>query len=222
MAVVKFKNMVLTVIMLIGIVVSGQDTNTEKENGELKVGDEAPKFALLTLEGNYETLSRWCGKQLSRPASQPDRYVVVASFFATWCSPCMKELPHLQNLYEKYEGQLVKFFLIDITEATRTMEKYKDSPFPGPFLKEKGMTLPILIDRYGMAMEKYVPDKMLPRLFVMDKYRTIRLIKRGFTEEEDFEKDLSGLIDELLGEALITNPPLSGERRLQEIEAGEE
>ena len=36
MVVVKFKNMVLTVIMLMGIVVSGQDTNTEKENGELK------------------------------------------------------------------------------------------------------------------------------------------------------------------------------------------
>ena len=79
------------------------------------------------------------------------------------------------------------------------------------------MTLPILIDRYGMAMDKYVPDKMLPRLFVMDKYRTIRLIKRGFDEEEDFEKDLSVLIDELLGEEL-TPKPTGG---LQENKAGE-
>ena len=47
-------------------------------------------------------------------------------------------------------------------------------------------------------MEKYVPDKMLPRLFVLDRYRTIRLIKRGFHEGEDFEGELSTLIDELL------------------------
>jgi len=43
-----------------------------------------------------------------------------------------------------------------------------------------------------------VPDKMLPRLFVLDKYRTIKLIKRGFHEGEDFEGELSAIIDELL------------------------
>ena len=58
--------------------------------------------------------------------------------------------------------------------------------------------MPLLLDTYGMAMERYVPDKMLPRLFVLDKYRTIKLIKRGFNEEEDFEGELSALIDELL------------------------
>jgi hypothetical protein len=41
---------------------------------------------------------------------------------------------------------------------------------------------------------------MLPRLFVLNKYRTIKLIKRGFHEGEDFEGELSALIDELLEE----------------------
>ena len=60
--------------------------------------------------------------------------------------------------------------------------------------------MPLLLDTYGMAMERYVPDKMLPRLFVLNKYRTIKLIKRGFHEGEDFEGELSALIDELLEE----------------------
>jgi thiol-disulfide isomerase/thioredoxin len=165
---------------------------------QLEIGDEAPKFALRTLDGKYELLTRWTGEKLSRPASQPIRHVVLVSFFATWCQPCMKELPHLENLWQKYQEDDVRIFLVDITDATRSVPKYADAPQPEPFLKERGLTMPLLLDTYGMAMERYVPDKMLPRLFVLDKYRTIRLIKRGFHEGEDFEGELSALIDELL------------------------
>ena len=164
----------------------------------LQIGDEAPKFALRTLDGKYELLTRWTGERLSRPASQPVRHVVLVSFFATWCQPCMKELPHLENLWQKYQEQEVRIFLVDITDATRSVPQYADAPEPAPFLKERGLTMPLLLDTYGMAMERYVPDKMLPRLFVLDKYRTIKLIKRGFHEGEDFEGELSAIIDELL------------------------
>ena len=165
---------------------------------QLQIGDEAPKFALRTLDGKYELLTRWTGERLSRPASQPVRHVVLVSFFATWCQPCMKELPHLENLWQKYQEQEVRIFLVDITDATRSVPQYADAPEPAPFLEERGLTMPLLLDTYGMAMERYVPDKMLPRLFVLDKYRTIKLIKRGFHEGEDFEGELSAIIDELL------------------------
>ncbi len=166
---------------------------------DLKPGDEAPKFTLKTTTGEYELLGRWSGKKLSRPASQPTRHVVVASFFATWCKPCMKELPHLQNLYEKYEGKDIKFFLIDITEATRTVEGNENSPEAGPFLKEKGITIPVLLDVYGIAKKEYGVVS-LPRLFVIDKYRKIQLIKKGFHEGDDFEEELSSVIDKFLVE----------------------
>ena len=131
--------------------------------------------------------------------TQPNRYVVVLSFFATWCKPCMKELPHLQNLYEKYMGQKIKFFLIDITEATRTVKGLEDVPKAGPFLAEKGITMPILYDSRGVAKKRY-GAKTLPRLYVIDKYRIIRKAKKGFTEGEDFEGELSEIIDQLLAE----------------------
>ena len=168
----------------------------------LKVGDIAPSWALMSGPGKFEFLKTWTeekGKKLKKPMTQPNRHVVVLSFFATWCKPCMKELPHLQNLYEKYQEEQIKFFLIDITEATRTVKGLEDSPKAGPFLEKKGLTMPILYDSRGVAKKRY-GAKTLPRLYVIDKYRTIRLAKKGFDQDEDFEGELSAVIDELLKE----------------------
>jgi len=173
--------------------------DTTKDPG-LKVGDIAPSWAIMEGPGKFQFLKTWTeekGKRLRKPMSQPDRHVVVMSFFATWCKPCMKELPHLQNLYDKYQGQKIKFFLIDITEATRTVKGLENMPKAGPFLAKKGLTMPILYDSRGVAKERY-GAKTLPRLYVVDKYRIIQLAKKGFVEGEDFEGELSAVIDRLL------------------------
>ena len=169
----------------------------------LKSGDIAPSWALMYAPAKFEFLKNWTverGSRLRKFKSQPNRHVVVVSFFATWCKPCMKELPLLQNLYQKYDGQRVKWFLVDITEATRTSPGFEDSPVAGPFLAKKGITMPILNDNRGVAKERY-GAKTLPRLFVIDKFQTIRLTKRGFHEGEDFEGEIAAIVDELLVEA---------------------
>ena len=168
----------------------------------LKVGDIAPSWALMSGPGKFEFLKTWTeerGKRLRKPMTQPDRHVVVLSFFATWCIPCMKELPHLQTIYEKYRGQKIKLFLIDITEATRTVKGNENVPKAGPFLAKKGLTIPILYDSRGVAKKRYGAET-LPRLFVIDKNRIIRKINRGFNEAENFEGELSDIIDQLLVE----------------------
>ena len=113
--------------------------DTTKDPG-LQVGDIAPSWALMAGPGKFEFLKNWTeikGKKLRKPITQPDRHVLVLSFFATWCKPCMKELPHLENLYQKYKDEKIKFFLIDITEATRTVKGLEEMPKAGPFLKKK-------------------------------------------------------------------------------------
>ena len=175
--------------------------DTTKDPG-LKIGDIAPSWALMSAPGKFEFLKTWTeekGKKLRKPVTQPDRYVVLLSFFATWCKPCMKELPLLENLYQKYKDEKIKFFLIDITEATRTVKGLEDSPKAGPFLLNKGITMPILYDSRGIAKERY-GAKTLPRLYVVDKYRTIQLAKTGFDADEDFEGELAAVIDRLLAE----------------------
>jgi len=168
----------------------------------LKSGDIAPSWALMYAPAKFEFLKNWTverGAKLRKFKSQPNRHVVVVSFFATWCKPCMKELPLLQNLYKKYDGQRVKWFLVDITEATRNSPGFEDSPVAGPFLAKKGITMPILYDSRGVAKERY-GAKTLPRLFIVDKYRTIQLAKTGFDENEDFEAEISAILDRLSAE----------------------
>ena len=174
--------------------------DTTKDPG-LKPGDLAPSWALMYAPGKFEFLKNWTVERnlkLRKFMSQPDRYPVVLSFFATWCVPCMKELPHLENVYQAYKNEKVKFFLVDITEATRTGEN-ENSPKAGPFLAEKGVTIPILYDNRGVAKERY-GAKTLPRLFVIDKFQTIREVRQGFHEGEDLEGELSAIIDELMAE----------------------
>lgn len=189
--------------------ISVPDTNGT-EAAILKIGDIAPSWALREIPTgpepqkilHYEFLKTWTvtkDERLRKFTTQPERHVVLISFFATWCKPCMKELPHIQALYEKYSGEKIKLFLIDITEATRNIEGFENYPKAGPFLTEKNITVPILNDNRGIVKERYGVET-LPRLFIIDKYQTIRLIKQGFDGDENFEKELSDMIDTLLVE----------------------
>ena len=181
--------------------VSVVPADTTKDPG-LKPGDIAPSWALMYAPGKFEFSKTWTverDQKLRLFMTQTVRHPVVLSFFATWCKPCMKELPHLENVYQAYKDKPVKFFLVDITEATRNNEGYEDSPKAGPFLREKGITIPILFDTRGIVKERY-GAKTLPRLFVIDKFQTIRAVRQGFREDEDLEGELSTLIDELLDE----------------------
>ena len=198
----------LLVILIFSTIVLGQESEVATVTDDtitdpgLKIADIAPSWALMSGPGKFEFLKNWTevkGTRLRKPVTQPNRHVVVLSFFATWCKPCMKELPHLENLSQKYKDEKIKFFLIDITEATRTVKGLEDSPRAGPFLANKGITIPILFDSRGVAKERY-GAKTLPRLFVVDKYRTIQLAKTGFDEHEDFEGELSTILDRLAAE----------------------
>ena len=209
----KFK--LISFILIIGALAMGQDTPVASaDSNDLKVGDIAPSWALMYAPGKFEFLKNWTeeeGKRLRKFQSQPDRYGVLMSFFATWCVPCMKELPILEEVYQKYKDERIKFFLVDITEATRNNPgevygmAYKDVPKAGPFLKKKGVTMQILYDTRGTAMKRY-NAQILPRLFMMDGNRKITLTRKGFHEgqEEKFKQELSKEIDRLLVEL----PPL--------------
>ena len=209
--------------LLLGSVVAQEKVITpgmEKDDSkDLKPGDIAPSWALMFAPGKFEFLRTWAeeeDKKLRLIVSQPDRHAVLMSFFATWCKPCMKELPLLEEVYQKYKDERVKFFLVDITEATRTNPgevygvAYKDVPVAGPFLRGKGVTMQILFDTRGVVMKNY-NAQTLPRLFLMDGNRKITLTRRGFHdgEEEKFKKDLSVEIERLLAEL----PPAKNETK---------
>lgn len=155
---------------------------------DIKTGSEAPTFSLPDLNQKYISLRDYCGEELRKPWLNKNKYVVLISFFATWCKPCMEELPHLEQVAEKYKDQQVKIFLIDVGED---LQKVSD------FVSRKKISLPVLIDRYQTVAEKY--DALtLPRLFVIDSVGVIRKENKGFSDPETFELEITSLIDSLL------------------------
>jgi len=204
----KLKTIPILLVFMITIVVAQDVAKTpgmeSADDNDLQVGDIAPSWALMYAPGKFEFLKNWSeeeGTRLRKLATQPNRHAVLMSFFATWCQPCMKELPILENVYQEYKDERIKFFLVDITEATRNNPGYGDMPKAGPFLKEKGVTMQILYDTRGTVMKRY-NAQTLPRLFMMDGDRKLTFLRRGFHEgeEEKFTTELSDEIERLLAE----------------------
>jgi len=130
-------------------------TSTEDMiDGQLSVqpiGEPAPDFRLKTTDGREIKLSDYRG----RP--------VVVSFWASWCVPCMVEMPELVNFYEKQGGNvaLLAVSIDDTAEDARDYASHHHLPFP------------VLYDGTKRVASGYAVEG-IPALFVVDPNGTIR------------------------------------------------
>ena len=153
----------------------------------LDEGTEAPSFCLPSFKQDYVYLRDYCGEKLRKPWLKK-KYVVVISFFASWCKPCIAEMPHLEKMNQEFKDKPVKFFLVNVGEDKEKINN---------FLKTHTTNLPILMDRFQKTAEKFDALK-LPRLFILDKNGIIRKSQRGFSSPELFESEMRELITNLL------------------------
>ena len=176
----------------------------------LKVGDLAPDWSLKSMNGGLEFLHNWTvsnNRQLRKPSKQPDRYVVVITFFGTWCPPCIKQLDPLEKVYQKFKDDRVKFFIIDNTEylrkdLTNDWDGFRNAPITGELFKEMNINIAFLED-INVAVSKKYDIKAIPRIFVIDKFQVIREIIAGYDAEDDSKliNELSKIIEGLLTES---------------------
>ena len=104
----------LLLIIIIIFTSSEIKSQTDEHSVEkLKEGDIAPNWSLKSESGDFEFLQNWTVKknrQLRKPSIQPDRYIVLFTFFATWCPPCVEQLQPLEEVFQKYKNEKIKFF----------------------------------------------------------------------------------------------------------------
>lgn len=81
----------------------------------LKIGQKAPDFEAETLDGDY----------ISRASLEGD--YVLLEFWATWCGPCIPEIPHLKSLYEKYHQDNFKIIGISLDQDKETLINFIDN-----------------------------------------------------------------------------------------------
>ncbi len=97
----------------------------------------APDFTVYDLDGNPHKLSDFQGKP------------VLLNFWASWCGPCVSEMPEFQNFYEEY-GDQIHFVLVNLTDGYQETVESASS-----FVEAQGYTFPVYYDTDVDAAMKY-------------------------------------------------------------------
>jgi peroxiredoxin len=140
----------------------------------IAIGNQAPDFTLLTMEGTSITLSDLRGNP------------VIVNFWASWCGPCRIEIPHLKATYEKYSGQGLEILAIDLAFNDSIKEVNK-------VIESEEMRFPVLLDLRGEVAGQYAA-RVIPTSFLIDSDGIIRNIKIGaFRTQSEIDKMLESL-----------------------------
>jgi peroxiredoxin len=133
----------------------------------VKEGEKAPNFTFELKDGGTKQLADLKGK------------VVWINFFATWCGPCRKELPHLEKeVYEKFKKR-TDFEVLVIGREHNWEEVTK-------FKTDNNYVLPFYPDPERKIFSKFAKQN-IPRNFIIDKEGNIAVTSIGFNES-DFNK----------------------------------
>ena len=114
--------------------------------------------------------------------------VVVLNFFATYCVPCIKEIPSYHRLARKFEGKAVRWLYVNVDTDIDEAKAQR-------FILEKKIEVPLMLPNQQQVVKDYGVSS-LPRMIVIDREGVIVQVITGF--QEDLEKQLSDIIQPLL------------------------
>jgi len=120
-------------------------------------GQTAPALSLPDLGGTQHSLSAYRGN------------LVLVNFWATWCAPCLIEMPGMQRLLSAMEGRPFTILAVNVKEAKATAWRFKN------LLK---VNFPALLDSNGAATETW-DVQFYPTSFLIDSAGNIRYTAYG-------------------------------------------
>jgi thiol-disulfide isomerase/thioredoxin len=121
------------------------------DEGDSIIGKDAPDFTLPVLLSDGETVTL---------SDYKDEKGVVVDFTATWCGPCRKNMPLLDEFYKKHKDD-VEVLAIDMEDDLDMLEEYfKD--------KENAVSFKILHDPEAKTKKDY-PFQFIPYMVLIDK-----------------------------------------------------
>ena len=118
----------------------------------------APDFTLPDLDGSMRSLASYRGQY------------VLLNFWATWCPPCLAEMPSMQKLHDQFSNRRFTVVAASSDEAGVTVVQ--------PFVNKLGVTFPILLDvRKEMARVYGAQD--LPLSFLLNPQGEVIAAAKG-------------------------------------------
>ena len=145
---ITFLVLLIALVSLLVVLFLARDKSRRPITNIITTGDRAPEFQLPALEGNPVSLSDYRGK------------VVMVHFWATWCPPCVEEMPELELLYQTLKGEGLEILAISADKG--------DGSAVSAFMKRNGLTLPVLLDPQASVSRSYGTFK-LPETYIVDR-----------------------------------------------------
>lgn len=176
----KISSIILTVAISIAATGCGNTDSTQDQQDtymEVSEGDSAPDFTAETVDGDSFTLSEQNGK------------VVLLNFWATWCGPCVAEMPAFEKIYSEY-GEEVAVLAVNCLEDKEVVDQ---------FISDNSYTFPIAYDTDGTISAKY-PTDGIPYTLVIGKNGTVKNIYVGAGSADAQYEEYKSAIEEAMNE----------------------
>lgn len=152
-----------------GSVVSGSSavmsTGSAVSAGEKPDKKSAPDFTVYDSDGNEFSLSSLAGSP------------VIVNFWATWCGPCQKEMPHFEEAYKEY-GDRVKFVMVNLTDGIRDTKKGVIN-----YIEKNSFTFPYYLDTGYSAADAYAITSIPMTVLVGNDGSIFTSVKGTLTKE---------------------------------------
>ncbi len=140
---------VLTAIFIAGYLVMDRTTG----NKIITSGDPAPEFRLQKFDGGSVSLADLRGK------------VVMVHFWATWCPPCVEEMPTLDRLHHSSLGKDFEMLAVSVDEG--------GAGAVAPFIQKNRLNLPVLFDP-GSEVARLYGTYKFPETYIVDRKGVVR------------------------------------------------
>ena len=161
---------ILVMILTSGLLITGCTDGSEPT---ATVGKAAPDFQLQNLDGQSISLNDLKGKP------------VLVNFWATWCRPCVSEMPYIQEIYDEWSGKGLIVLAINIGDSSSEAEQ---------FLQDHNLSLPVLLDTNKAVAQRY-NIRGIPTTFFIDKDGIIQeKIIGAFPNKEAIENRLDKIM----------------------------
>ncbi len=155
-----------------------ENVNTESKTDSTEVNHGTPAQPTTQTAGLQEVTS----DQLSELLKTKNDTLYVTNFFATWCPPCIKEIPHFTEKMEQLKGQPVKFTFVDLDNKT-----------------DWDTTVNVFVDEHKIRKNTILLDgsKLAPTFF-SDNFKTWTGETIPFTHfrKGDKTKEVNGLVSQ--------------------------
>ena len=128
-------------------------------------GQPAPNFALPTAQGSTVALQSMRGQ------------VVYVDFWASWCGPCRRSFPWMNEMQQKYGGKGLAIVAVNVDKKRADAEK---------FLAQLPASFPVVYDEAGITPSTF-GVKGMPSSYLIDTRGNVVFVERGFLDASGAE-----------------------------------